>query len=284
MQKKILIIDDSPDIQAFLKILLKKEGYEILKAMDGESGLRIVRYQRPDLILLDIQMPSMSGITVCRILRENPQNDTIYIIMLTASTTKEIESLNTGANDYITKPVKDKDTFLSRIRNGLRQTQVWKDILTDELGLTRFPFFQNNLEIEIYRSKRYNHALSLILFSLDNFDQVQKKGEEIKKKILMQVIELFDLRKSDSTVHQNDGKFILLLPVIPALNAGKTADRLRQKIANYEFEDNVRLTAIFSVVSLDHSENLLSVAGNYLLNIDGNGVIINGQPFKKGGV
>lgn len=281
MQKKILIIDDDQSIRIYLRTLLKNEGCEILEAVNGEEGLKVVQEKIPDIILLDIQMPGMSGVTVCRILRENPRNDTTYIIMLTASTTKEVESLNTGADDYITKPVKDTEAFLARIQTGLRQAELRSNILTDELGITRLPFFRNSLDTEVYRSKRYRHSLSIVFLALDNFDQVQAKGNEVEKKILAEVVELINLRKSDSAAQQNAGEFILLLPVISASAAAQTADRLRQHIAEHEFTNGFRLTASFSVVSMDHSENLLEAAGNYLLDVDGDCVLVNGKPLKK---
>lgn len=111
MQKKILIVDDDPNIVISLEYLMKREGYSVAVAMDGEAALAAVANIVPDLILLDIMMPKKDGFEVCRIIRANPDWQAIKILMLTAKArdTERSKGLALGADIYMTKPFSTKD-------------------------------------------------------------------------------------------------------------------------------------------------------------------------------
>ena len=120
MAQKILIVDDEKAIVDILEFNLKKEGYETLKAYDGREALRIGREENPDLILLDIMLPYMDGFEVCKTLREGGNN--VPIIMLTAreEETDKVFGLESGADDYITKPFSMRE-LLARVRSNMRR-------------------------------------------------------------------------------------------------------------------------------------------------------------------
>ena len=120
--KKILIVDDEPDILEFLKYNLVKEGFEVLTAGDGEEGLRVAEAEKPDLIVLDIMMPKMDGVEICRNIRSNPNLKNTLVAFLTAREEdySQIAALDVGGDDYITKPVKPR-VFISRINALLRR-------------------------------------------------------------------------------------------------------------------------------------------------------------------
>lgn len=119
---KILIVDDEPDILEILQYNLKKAGYKVVVASDGRAGLEAARRERPDLIVLDIMMPEMDGVEVCRTLREQPEFDATIITFLTAREEdySQIAALDVGGDDYITKPIRPK-VLLSRIKALLRR-------------------------------------------------------------------------------------------------------------------------------------------------------------------
>jgi two-component system alkaline phosphatase synthesis response regulator PhoP len=119
---KILIIDDEPDIVEFLTYNLKKEGFKIDKAYNGREALELVQRVQPHLILLDIMMPEMDGIETCEKIREDPVNDKILIVFLTARSEdySQIAGFSAGADDYINKPVKPK-LLISRLNAILRR-------------------------------------------------------------------------------------------------------------------------------------------------------------------
>jgi DNA-binding response OmpR family regulator len=106
MGKKVLIVDDEPNIVAALEYLLQRKGYEIRIAADGEEALRQVRSFAPDLVLLDVMMPRQSGYEVCQRIRERPEWSGVRIVMLSAKG-REAEvskGLSLGADLYVTKP------------------------------------------------------------------------------------------------------------------------------------------------------------------------------------
>jgi two-component system alkaline phosphatase synthesis response regulator PhoP len=121
-QAKILLVDDEPDILEILEYNLRKEGYEIATAENGEEGLKRAQEFKPNLIILDIMMPIMDGVEVCRQLRANKDFDSTVITFLTAREEdySQIAALDTGGDDYITKPIRPR-VFLSRVKALLRR-------------------------------------------------------------------------------------------------------------------------------------------------------------------
>lgn len=106
MSKTVLIADDEPNIIISLEFLLEQAGYQVLVAHDGEEALEAIKRQTPDLVLLDVMLPRLSGFDVCQKIRENPDWQEMRVVMLTAKG-REVEvskGLALGANAYITKP------------------------------------------------------------------------------------------------------------------------------------------------------------------------------------
>ena len=120
--KKVLVVDDEPDIREIISYNLVKEGYEILTAKDGMDGLEKVKFFRPDLVILDIMMPKMNGVEVCKILRSKEEYNETIILFLTALSDEasHINGLETGADDYVTKPISPK-VLVSRVNAVFRR-------------------------------------------------------------------------------------------------------------------------------------------------------------------
>jgi DNA-binding response OmpR family regulator len=120
--KKILVVDDEPTLVATLKYNLEREGYEVVTAADGESGLSAARDTRPDVIVLDLMLPGLDGLDVCRILRREM---TAPILMLTAKTEEvdKVVGLELGADDYVTKPFSMRE-LLARVRALARRAEM----------------------------------------------------------------------------------------------------------------------------------------------------------------
>lgn len=119
--QSILVVDDEPDLRELVSYNLQKNGYLVLEADNGKLGLNMVLEQRPSLVLLDILLPGLSGLDVCREIRRRPELDAMPIIMLTAmgEDSDVVLGLELGANDYIPKPFSLK-VLLARIRTALR--------------------------------------------------------------------------------------------------------------------------------------------------------------------
>ncbi len=120
--KKILVADDEPDILEIISYNLRKEGYEVFTASDGNEALDKARLHHPDLIILDIMMPKKTGVEVCQILRTQPEFSQTLIIFLTAVSDEavQIKGLESGADDYVTKPVSPK-VLISRVNAIFRR-------------------------------------------------------------------------------------------------------------------------------------------------------------------
>jgi len=120
--KKVLVVDDEPDILEIISYNLIKEGYEILTAKNGIEALDKIDFFKPDVVILDIMMPRMSGVEVCKIVRSKPEYNDILIIFLTALSdeSSQIRGLETGADDYISKPISPK-VLVSRVNAIFRR-------------------------------------------------------------------------------------------------------------------------------------------------------------------
>jgi DNA-binding response OmpR family regulator len=121
MAKTVLIVEDERAIVEILKFNLKREGYETLEALDGQTGLQLAQTEDPDLILLDVMLPKMNGFDICKTLRA--ENRATPIIMLTARGEEEdrVQGLKLGADDYIVKPFSIRE-LLARIEAVLRRS------------------------------------------------------------------------------------------------------------------------------------------------------------------
>lgn len=124
MGKKILIIEDEKDIRNLLQHYLGKEGYDVQGAEDGDSGLRKLAKERYDLVLLDLMLPRIDGLEVCRVLRSQTQTADLPVIMLTAKgeETDRIVGLELGADDYITKPFSPREV-VARVKAIFRRVE-----------------------------------------------------------------------------------------------------------------------------------------------------------------
>ena len=124
MRQKILVVDDEPDIVELVAFNLRAEGYEVVTAASGPQALNQARATLPDLIVLDLMLPELDGLSVCEILHRLPSTAPIPIIMLTAwkSEISRLIGLNVGASDYITKPFSPRDLVASVNRTLRFQT------------------------------------------------------------------------------------------------------------------------------------------------------------------
>ena len=111
MPPTVLLVDDEPNILLSLKFLMQKEGYEVLVAQNGDEALTIARQHLPDLVILDVMLPSPNGYEVCQAMRADPQLTGLYIMMLTAKSNpaEREKGLAMGADDYVSKPFSNRE-------------------------------------------------------------------------------------------------------------------------------------------------------------------------------
>ena len=135
-KNKILIIEDEKDIAQLLEYNLGVAGYQTHVANNGETGLKVARKQHPDLILLDLMLPGIHGLDVCRIIKADANTEDIPIVMLTALGQEEniVKGLESGADDYITKPFSFK-ILLARIKSVLRRGNLGEEDQNKEINI-----------------------------------------------------------------------------------------------------------------------------------------------------
>ena len=129
MSSKILVVDDEKDIVDLISYNLEKEGFTVFKAYDGEEALKTVRERSIDLMILDLMLPGIQGMEVCKFIRKDPSNANLPIIMLTAKGDEvdKILGLEMGADDYITKPFSVRE-LLARVRAVLRRFEPREEV------------------------------------------------------------------------------------------------------------------------------------------------------------
>ena len=154
---KILIVEDDANLLAALKYNLRKDGYDVVTAVNGADAVETARKVNPDIIILDVMLPIMNGFEVCRILRREM---TVPILMLTAKTeeTDKIVGLEIGADDYMTKPFSMRE-LLARVRAMLRRTRMTVSGLAEEKTVLKI----NDIEIDPARHRVLLRETSLDL-------------------------------------------------------------------------------------------------------------------------
>jgi len=133
---RILVIDDEPQIRRVMRTTLVANGYEMAEARSGETALEMLREGRYDLVLLDMNMPGLSGLETCRSIRASrPASDLAIIVLTVRNTEKDkVEALDAGADDYVTKPYSTPE-LLARIRAALRHTPLAPEVMPRRLAL-----------------------------------------------------------------------------------------------------------------------------------------------------
>jgi len=164
----ILIVDDEPDIIEILKFNLEKEGFEVVSAKNGQEGIEKAESSDPDLIILDIMMPEMDGVEVCRVLRGKKKFKNTLIAFLTAREEdySQIAALDVGGDDYITKPIRPR-VLISRIKAILRRSGRMADEGKENLTFGTITINQEAVSVsvegvEIDLAKKEFELLSLL--------------------------------------------------------------------------------------------------------------------------
>jgi two-component system alkaline phosphatase synthesis response regulator PhoP len=192
---KILIVEDEEELLRGLEISLSKEGYRILKATRGETGVKLAIKENPDLIILDVMLPGMSGLDVCRELRQKGTD--VPIIMLTAKSEEidRVVGLEIGADDYVTKPFSLRE-LLARIRVRLRRQppRVNK-------GPTQYCFGDVKIDFEKFVAVRKGRPLDLTPREFDILRLlIQYRGEVVTRDRLLDEVWGYEAYPSTRTV------------------------------------------------------------------------------------
>ncbi len=268
---RLLIIDDDPDALRVAKARLVKEQVEIVCTAAGAAGLEAARRENPDLILLDVDMPDMSGFDVCRELKADRDLCMVPVLFLSGSNDAEdkVHGLDLGGVDYVTKPF-DVFELRARVRAALR-TKHLQDLLIEHAhidpltGLPNRRALMERLQAEWARIERHGGQLAFIMVDLDHFKRVNDRyGHEAGDRLLQEVARVFQqhCRKSNLPCRCGGEEFAIIVPDEDAAGAACLAERCRRKIAETGLtvkNQTLLATASFGVADSSVAESLESL-------------------------
>jgi diguanylate cyclase (GGDEF)-like protein len=239
MAQEVLIIDDDPAIHRLVAAHLASWRTELCSALDGDAGVAMAVERKPDLVLLDVDMPGMNGHEVCRRLKSNPETRDIPVLFLTGagSTNQKVLGLDMGAMDYITKPF-DPFELRARASSALR-TKRLIDLLNskamiDELtGLYNRAFFERHLHAELARARRSALPLACVLVEVDRFDQIVREfgcaaGEDVLSHVASDLEQT--CRREDVVCRYGEERFAILGANKESHRVVDVAERLRGRL------------------------------------------------------
>jgi two-component system alkaline phosphatase synthesis response regulator PhoP len=197
---KILIVEDEPDMVAGLKDNFEFEGYEVATAVDGQAGLEQARAWKPDLIVLDVMLPKLSGLEVCKTLRGEGYDSPILMLTARGQEIDKVVGLELGADDYVTKPFSIRE-LLARVKAVLRRTDG------KAKRLSHYAFSDLDLDFEAYKATKSGESLELSPreFELLRY-LIERKGETVSRDQLLEDVWGYESYPSTRTVDTHIAK------------------------------------------------------------------------------
>lgn len=265
---KVLIVDDSPAALRVAKARLAGEDVDIVCEDGGKAGLEAARSVKPDLMLLDVDMPDMSGFDVCRILKANPETSMISVIFLSGSheTKDKTKGLDLGAVDYVTKPF-DAFELQARVRAALR-TKRLQDLLVKRSQVDPLTELSNRgallgrLGSEWGRRQRHGCPIAFIMCDLDRFKRINDKyGHGVGDKVLCQVAKVIAscCRETDFPARYGGEEFAIVVSEEYAEGAANLAERCRQGIESIRVGVDGKLVQTSASFGVADAEGLTSL-------------------------
>ncbi len=277
----ILIVDDNPVIVKLLGAMLTRAGYQVAEAKSGHQAMAILESLLPDLILLDIDMPGVSGLETCRMIKDNPRTADIPVIFVTASDDKHdiVAGFSAGAQDYIIKP-STKEELLARVRTHLalcKTQQALKasraryrelSFLDDLTGFYNTRYLYKTLQAHL--DKHPDRPVTVIFIDIDKFKHVvDTYGHLNGSRAIAELTAVIKplLPKNGFGVSYGGDEFVLVLAGHDGATGVQMAEQIRAAIAANCFLTSqglaVRLTVSCGVASYpDDARNLVDLLGN----------------------
>jgi diguanylate cyclase (GGDEF)-like protein len=249
MKQQILLIDDAKPIHTLVAAILANEPCDLHFATGGKYGLILAESVRPDLILLDVQMPDIDGYETCRRLKADPKLFNMPVVFLTSlSTTEEkVHGLDLGAVDYITKPFSPPE-LLARVRASLRTSHAIKmleehamiDFLT---GMGNPAMYKLRLAAEVALRVRTKRPLACVVVDVDGFQKINNtEGHPFADTILRRIAEVLKstVRTEDVACRLGGDAFAILMPNTETADACLLAERIASELKPIRFTNRDR--------------------------------------------
>ncbi|MCH9686152.1 MAG: response regulator [Deltaproteobacteria bacterium] len=245
---KVLVADDSDAERMSARQALSEAGYEVVEALDGQHALEVFARERPDLVLLDVVMPRLTGLETCRILKAKTQSTYLPVIMVSTrnSVNARVEGLRSGADDYLGKPY-DADELRARVeallrtRRVIRESEPAVDTRAGAVGDANprgeidreDPAFRRRLEEEFDRAERYSDPLTCLRVEVDEFQRVETEGSaDAGVELITALREVIEssVRKIDLVYRADQRGYILVLPNTHFPGALAVAERVARDV------------------------------------------------------
>jgi diguanylate cyclase (GGDEF)-like protein len=270
---KVLIAEDNRDLRDIVARMAKTLGHEVAVASTGKEALRYVHEQQPDIVLLDVMMPEMTGFEFCQALQEEESARDVHIIITSARDALEdkVKGLELGAADYLTKPFSLAELRarlqvgerIVRHRKSIKEQKAQLEHLAREdmlTGLSNRRHFEERLHEEWQRALRYGHSVTLLLCDIDHFKQVNDLyghacGDAVLKEVGQTL--LSGSRTSDVVARYGGEEFVVLLCEATLEQALVGAERLRAAVKARSFDHpsgSFHVTMSVGVASLENKD------------------------------
>ena len=236
----ILAIDDEPQVLQLLGDILEKEGFDVFKAAGGEEGIALAIERDPDLIILDLMMPQVSGFDVAERLKLHPTAKDIPIMIFTVKDVTEIDKVKLGRNiaNIVRKADFSKQGLLNEIKK-LEMAYPARARMIDPLtGVFNNRYFNHWIEQEVARSKRYGLQFAVLLVDVDRLNNYNtRNGFLLGNEALILLAGLIkdSIRKADCLARYGGDEFVVILPNLKQETAAVVAEKLRHRVENYPF-------------------------------------------------
>lgn len=273
--QKILIVDDDPQISMLMTAILGSSGFEICVAESGSQALKMIGSQKPHLVLLDINMPGLSGLETLEIVRKSDDYTSVVLVSGNSDTEDVIKGLEFGADDYICKPFNPHE-LVARVKTQLRIKNLTDELteankklqalvdIDDLTGLYNMLGTYEKIELEISRNRRFGSGICAIMMDMDHFKRVNDDHDHLFGSfVLKEVGEIIknSLRDVDFGVRYGGDEFMVVLTGTDYKGAVSYSERLRSEIEAYDFnngEHRMELTTSmgFAVLKPDANNTL----------------------------
>jgi diguanylate cyclase (GGDEF)-like protein len=238
---KILIIDDDPFSARLIDTCLRGAGFTASTCIDPENALTTIQTEAPDLIILDVVMPTVDGFDLCRRVRSDPALQLIPIIFVTrrGDLEQRIRGLEVGGNDYVCKPFEPQE-LVARVRSHLQRLSALRDMAIRD-GLTRcynHKYFKSRLEQEVQRAHRYSVELALGMIDIDHFKRLNDQhGHPAGDAVLAHLSNLLaaSTRTTDVLARYGGEEFSILMIQAANAEAHIISNRVRERVAAHAF-------------------------------------------------
>ncbi|EGN76182.1 diguanylate cyclase (GGDEF) domain-containing protein [Idiomarina sp. A28L] len=239
--ERVLLVDDDHELRAFLEIMLKSEGIEVKVLTQINEIVDVMNDFRPELILLDMEMPDYSGIDIAVLIRQHPQFESIPIVYLSAEQDlgKQSEALSFDADDFLTKPI-SKPRLISSIRSRVQRARsldklISKDSLT---GLLKHGSIKDSGARELQRGRRESYPVSIVMLDIDHFKKVNDTyGHSTGDVVISSLATLLRhrLRQTDLIGRYGGEEFLVILPQTTERSACEIINEVRLAFNEMQF-------------------------------------------------